>query len=193
MSFPTSAVVDANKHLLALCNNGNMIWSATNKTANNEIASNGEQLTTATIFSPRQSGLTPLRRQPHGDAASPLFNPETATRKPPLHLGCRFVQQEHGQTAAGRTHRFRRRDDDVLDRKWSHPGRTDRRVDRQFTGDRPCSGESSPSRSESGLQSVPMDGAGRKAIPGRRYRSDWRRSDSRRPDEQDRGWHLRWA
>lgn len=72
MSFPTSAVVDANKHLLALCNNGNMIWSATNKTAHNEIASNGEQLTTATIFSPRQSGLTPLRRQPHGDAASPL-------------------------------------------------------------------------------------------------------------------------
>lgn len=56
MSFPTSAVVDANKHLLALCNNGNMIWSATNKTAHNKIASNGEQLTTATIFSPRQSG-----------------------------------------------------------------------------------------------------------------------------------------
>lgn len=116
MSFPTSAVVDANKHLLALCNNGNMVSSATNKTAHNEIASNGEQLTTATIFSPRQSGLTPLRRQPHGDAASPLFNSETATRKPPLHSGCRFVKLEHGQTAAGRTHRFRRRDDDVLDR-----------------------------------------------------------------------------
>jgi len=155
MSFPISAIVDANKHLLALCNNGNMIWSATNKTAHNEIASNGEQLTTATIFSPRQSGLTPLRRQPHGDAASPLFNPETATRKPPPHLGCRFVQQEHGQTAAGRTHRFAA---GML----------------TYSIDRPCSGESSPSRSESGLQSVPMDDAGRKAIPGRRYRRDCR-------------------
>lgn len=155
MSFPTSAVVDANKHLLALCNNGNMIWSATNKTAHNEIASNGEQLTTATIFSPRQSGLTPLRRQPHGDAASPLFNPETATRKPPLTQGVGLSNKNTDKPrqveligfAAGMM---------------------------TYSIDRPCSGESSPSRSESGLQSVPMDGAGRKAIPGRRYRSDCR-------------------
>ena len=47
-------------------------------------------------------------------------------------------------------------------------------MDRQFTGDRPCSGESSPSRSKSGLQSVPMNDAGKKAIPGHRHRSDCR-------------------
>jgi len=35
MSFPTSAVVDATKHPLALCNDCNMMWSATHQAAKN--------------------------------------------------------------------------------------------------------------------------------------------------------------